>query len=126
MFGLGASRNAENILAAVSRSQAIIEFDLEGKILSANENFCKTLGYSLPEILGKHHSMFCDAAVVAGADYKEFWKRLGSGTFEAGSYKRIAKGGREIWIQASYNAVLRGGRPYKVVKFAAEITSARE
>ena len=126
MFGLGASRNAENILAAVSRSQAIIEFDLEGKILSANENFCKTLGYSLPEILGKHHSMFCDAAVVAGAEYKEFWKRLGSGTFEAGSYKRIAKGGREIWIQASYNAVLRGGRPYKVVKFAAEITSARE
>jgi methyl-accepting chemotaxis protein len=113
-------------LAAISASQAVIEFDLKGNILSANENFCKTLGYRLGEIVGKHHSMFCDAATVASPEYNSFWKRLSGGAFDAGTYRRIAKGDREIWIQASYNPVLRNGRPYKVVKIAADVTAARE
>jgi methyl-accepting chemotaxis protein len=126
MFGLGASGDALNVLEAISKSQAIIEFNLEGRILTANENFCTAVGYSLEEIVGKHHSMFCDAATVASSNYRDFWKRLGGGAFDAGTYKRIAKGGREVWIQASYNAVCRGGKPYKVIKFASDITDAKE
>jgi methyl-accepting chemotaxis protein len=112
-------------LGAISRSQAVIEFDLAGNILSANENFCKALDYRLDEIVGRHHSMFC-AATVASAEYKSFWRRLSGAAFDAGTYRRVAKGGREIWIQASYNPVLRNGRPYKVVKFAADITAKSE
>lgn len=126
MFGLGASGDALNVLEAMGKSQAIIEFNLEGRILTANANFCKAVGYSLDEIVGKHHSMFCDPSTVASTEYREFWKRLGGGAFDAGTYKRIAKGGREVWIQASYNAVCRGGKPYKVIKFAADITDAKE
>jgi methyl-accepting chemotaxis protein len=126
MFGRRASGDALNVVEAMGRSQAIIEFDLKGRILTANENFCKALWYSLNEIVGKHHSMFCEPDTVAGAEYREFWKRLEDGAFDAGTYKRIAKGGREIWIQASYNAICRGGKPYKVVKFAADITAAKE
>jgi methyl-accepting chemotaxis protein len=123
---MGASSDALNVFRAMSRSQAIIEFDLEGRILTANENFCKALGYGLKEIVGKHHSMFCNPATAASSEYRDFWKRLGGGAFDAGTYKRIAKGGREIWIQASYNPVCRGGKPYKVIKFASDITDARE
>jgi methyl-accepting chemotaxis protein len=126
MFGRRASGDALNVVEAMGRSQAIIEFDLKGRILTANENFCKALWYSLNETVGKHHSMFCEPDTVAGAEYREFWKRLEDGAFDAGTYKRIAKGGREIWIQASYNAICRGGKPYKVVKFAADITAAKE
>ncbi|OWV71554.1 chemotaxis protein [Rhizobium sp. R634] len=123
MFGL--SSDSKYILDAISKSQAIIEFDLKGNILAANENFCRALGYNLNEILGKHHSMFCEPAYTATADYREFWARLGRGEYDAGAYKRFAKGNREIWIQASYNPVFRGGRPFKVVKFAADITAAK-
>ncbi len=126
MLGLGAFGDANSVLAAISRSQAVIEFDLAGNILSANVNFCNALGYRLDEIVGRHHSMFCDAATVASAEYKSFWTRLSGGAFDAGSYRRVAKGGREIWIQASYNPVPRNGRPYEVVKLAADITAARE
>jgi methyl-accepting chemotaxis protein len=115
MLGLGAFADAKSVLAAISRSQAVIEFGLKGNILSASDNFFKALGDRLDEIVGKHHSMFCDAATVASAEYKSFWTRLAGGSFDAGTYQRIAKGGREIWIQASYNPVLRNGRPYKVV-----------
>ncbi|MFB2604056.1 PAS domain-containing protein, partial [Rhizobium phaseoli] len=103
MFGL--APDSKYILDAISKSQAIIEFDLKGKILAANENFCNALGYSLSEILGKHHSMFCEPAYAATAEYREFWARLGRGEHDAGAYKRFAKGNREIWIQASYNPV---------------------
>jgi methyl-accepting chemotaxis protein len=120
------SSDAEHVLEAISRSQAVIEFDLEGKILTANNNFCQAVGYSLQEIVGKHHSMFCDPVTVGSPEYAAFWSRLASGAFDAGTYKRIAKGGRDIWIQASYNPVLRNGRPYKVVKFAADITAGKE
>ncbi len=118
--------DARAVIAAVSRSQAIIEFDPSGTILTANENFCKALGYSLSEIVGKHHSIFCEPAFVASPEYKEFWARLGRGEYDDGTYKRIGKGGKEVWIQASYNPVMAGGKPYKVVKFAADITEAKQ
>ncbi|MDM9627270.1 methyl-accepting chemotaxis protein [Rhizobium sp. S152] len=123
MFGL--SSDAKHVLEAISKSQAIIEFDLKGNVLTANENFCKTLGYGLADIVGKHHSMFCEPALAATSEYREFWARLGRGEHDAGSYKRLAKGGREIWIQASYNPVFKHGKPYKVVKFAADITAEK-
>jgi methyl-accepting chemotaxis protein len=111
---------------AISRSQAVIEFNLDGTIVAANENFLKTLGYSLDEIRGKHHSMFVEPAVRDSADYREFWKKLGRGEFQAAQYKRVGKGGREIWIQASYNPVLdKQGRPTGVIKFATDITAEK-
>ncbi|NEJ70207.1 PAS domain S-box protein [Rhizobium phaseoli] len=124
MFGL--TSDSKYILDAISKSQAIIEFDLKGNILTANENFCNALGYRLNEIVGKHHSMFCEPAYTATPEYRAFWARLGRGEYDAGAYKRLAKGNREIWIQASYNPVSRGGKPYKVVKFAADITAAKK
>ena len=124
MFGL--SSDSKYILNAISKSQAIIEFDLNGNILTANENFCNALGYRLSEIVGKHHSMFCEPAYTATPDYRAFWARLGRGEYDAGAYKRLAKGNREIWIQASYNPVFKGGKPFKVVKFAADITAAKK
>ncbi len=124
MRGFGSDQ--ANIVASISKSQAIIEFDLTGKILTANENFCTTLGYRLAEMVGKHHSMFCDEEMVSSPAYDAFWRNLQNGTFDAGTYKRISKSGREIWIQASYNPVFRRGRPYKVVKIATDITAARE
>jgi methyl-accepting chemotaxis protein len=113
-------------IAAIGKSNAVIEFELDGTIITANENFLKTLGYALEEIKGKHHSLFVDPAHVRTPEYRQFWEKLGRGEFDAGRYKRIAKGGKEIWIQASYNAVLdRGGRPFKVVKFATDITEQK-
>ncbi|OOO25936.1 PAS domain S-box protein [Rhizobium sophoriradicis] len=124
MFGL--SSDSKYILDAISKSQAIIEFDLSGNILTANENFCSALGYRLNEIVSKHHSMFCEPAYAATAEYRAFWARLGRGEYDAGAYKRLAKGNRQIWIQASYNPVSKGGKPFKVVKFAADITAAKK
>ncbi len=117
--------DAQAILAAVGKSQAMIEFDLEGKILSANENFCALLGYKASEIIGKHHRIFCDPTYTQSQDYKNFWTQLGRGAFDAREYKRITKDGKEVWIQASYNPVSRGGKPYKVVKIATDITEAK-
>ena len=119
------SRDSAAILAAMDKSQAIIEFTLDGKILKANDNFCKALGYELSEIVGQHHRMFVDPAEVASPDYAEFWRNLAAGKFDRRQYKRIAKGGREIWIEASYNPVFRGGKPYKVVKFATDVTASK-
>ena len=117
--------DAKAILAALSNSQSVIEFGLDGKIITANENFCRALGYELSEIQGRHHSMFCDPTYVASQEYKEFWANLGAGRFESREYKRISKTGQDIWIQASYNPVLSGGKPYKVVKFATDITAQK-
>ena len=125
MFALGKIADANQIIAALSKSQAIIQFDLTGNILTANENFCAAIGYSLQEIVGQHHRMFCSADYAQTQEYRDFWARLGRGEFDANAYKRIAKGGREIWIQASYNPVTRNGKPYKVVKFATDITAAK-
>jgi methyl-accepting chemotaxis protein len=106
--------------------QAVIEFDLEGKILHANDNFLRVLGYSLDEVQGRHHSMFCEPDFAASPVYKQFWAKLGAGEYEHGEYKRLAKGGREIWINASYNPIMDAdGKPYKVIKFATDITDNR-
>ncbi|MBB4257519.1 MULTISPECIES: PAS domain-containing methyl-accepting chemotaxis protein [unclassified Bradyrhizobium] len=113
-------------IAAISRAQAVIEFKLDGTIVSANENFCKTLGYSLAEIEGKHHSLFMPQADRDGAAYREFWAALNRGEYQAGEFKRIGKGGREVWILASYNPLLdENGKPYGVVKFATDVTAEK-
>jgi methyl-accepting chemotaxis protein len=121
-----ADAGTTGMINAINRVQAVIEFGLDGKILHANENFLKALGYSLEEIKGNHHSMFVDAAYRQSPDYRLFWEKLGRGEYDAGQYKRIGKGGRVVWIQASYNPVLdQNGKPFKVVKFAIDITPQR-
>ena len=113
-------------IAAISRAQAVIEFKLDGTIVSANENFCKALGYSLAEIQGKHHSLFVAPAERDSAAYREFWAKLNRGEFQAGEFKRIGKGGRDVWILASYNPLLdENGKPYGVVKFATDVTAEK-
>jgi methyl-accepting chemotaxis protein len=113
-------------IAAISRAQAVIEFKLDGTIVSANENFCKALGYSLAEIQGKHHSLFVAEADRNGTAYREFWAALNRGDYKAGEFKRIGKGGREVWILASYNPLLdENGKPYGVVKFATDVTAEK-
>jgi methyl-accepting chemotaxis protein len=108
---------------AINRSQAVIEFALDGTIVDANENFLKTMGYTLGEIKGRHHSMFVEPAERDGAAYREFWAALNRGEFQTDEYKRIGKGGREVWIQASYSPILDlNGKPFKVVKYAADVT----
>lgn len=110
-------------MAAISRAQAVIEFQLDGTILTANENFLATVGYSLEEIRGQHHRMFCEHDYAQSPDYSAFWAQLAAGELSTGNYKRIGKGGKEIWINASYNPVFDAhGQPYKVVKFATDIT----
>jgi methyl-accepting chemotaxis protein len=111
-------------LAAINKSQAVIEFDLGGNILSANPNFLDAMGYTLDEVQGRHHSMFADAAYRDSAEYRAFWQKLGRGEYDAGQYRRYGKGGREIWIQASYNPIFdAAGRPVKVVKYASDVTA---
>ena len=121
-----ASQSAIAQAAAISKSQAVIEFKMDGTIITANQNFLDALGYSLAEIQGKHHSMFVAPAMRDSAEYRAFWANLNRGEFQAGEYKRIAKGGRGIWIQASYNPILdRSGKPIKVIKFATDITAQK-
>jgi len=119
--------SADKALAdALSRSQAVIEFGMDGTILTANDNFLKALGYSLGEIQGKHHSMFVDPSERDSASYRDFWAALKRGEYQAAEYKRIGKGGKEVWILATYNPVLdAGGKPVKVVKFATDITARK-
>ena len=122
------NRNAEfeAKLAAIGKAQAVIEFELDGTIITANENFLAVTGYKLEEIQGQHHRIFCDKDYASTKEYKEFWKRLGEGNFEAGEFKRFAKDGSEVWINASYNPVLdASGKPVKIVKFATDITETR-
>ncbi|WP_439575745.1 methyl-accepting chemotaxis protein [Phreatobacter sp.] len=125
MLGFQSKRAADDgaRLAALDRVQAIIEFDLSGNILAANANFLAATGYELKEIVGRHHSLFVDPAYRDSQDYRDFWERLRRGEFSAGQFRRLAKGGREVWIEASYNPILdRAGKPIKVVKFATDIT----
>jgi len=118
-------RNADYAgqIDAIGKSQAVIEFDLDGTIRTANRNFLDAMGYSLDEVRGRHHSLFVEPSEREGAAYREFWERLGCGEYQAGQFRRLGKGGREVWIQASYNPILGlDGRPYKVVKYAADVT----
>jgi methyl-accepting chemotaxis protein len=115
------------MLGALQRSQAIVEFGLDGKILAANKNFLDTMGYTLDEVKGQHHSIFVDPAYRQSGDYRAFWDKLARGEFDAGKYRRLGRGGKEIWIQASYNPILDGnGKPFKVVKFAQDITAIED
>jgi methyl-accepting chemotaxis protein len=126
MFKSLNAREAQAKLAALDRVQGVIEFDLTGRILTANQNFLDVVGYTLPEIVGQHHSLFMDPAQRDSAEYRAFWERLRAGTFESGQFQRVGRGSRPIWIQASYNPILDArGRPYKVVKFATDITQQR-
>lgn len=118
-------RNAdfEGQLVAAGKSQAVIEFKMDGTIVKANENFLNAVGYSIEDIKGRHHSMFVNEDVRKSFEYSEFWKKLNRGEFETGEFRRIGKGGKEIWIQATYNPIFDlSGRPVKVVKFASDIT----
>jgi len=118
--------DSQGQIEAVGKSQAVIEFTLEGKVVTANRNFLDTLGYTLDEVKGQHHSMFVEPAYRASAEYRAFWDKLGRGEFDAGQYKRIGKGGREVWIQASYNPILdMNGKPFKIVKYATDITAQK-
>jgi len=120
------SANTNGQIEAIHKAQAVIEFNMDGTIITANENFLKTVGYSLEEIQNKHHSMFVEPEMKNSLEYKEFWEKLNQGEFESQEYKRIGKGGKEIWIQASYNPILNlNGKPYKVVKFASEVTDQK-
>jgi len=113
-------------ITAINRSQAVIEFDLDGKILHANQNFLSVMGYTLDEVIGQHHRIFVDPEDSASQDYTEFWNKLRRGEFDRREYMRLAKGGREVWIQASYNPIKDlTGKPYKVVKYATDITEQK-
>ena len=123
------NRNAEfeGKLNAINKAQAAIEFNLDGTIITANENFLNCLGYRLDEVRGQHHRMFCDPAYTSTGEYVAFWQKLNRGEFDAGQYRRVGKGGKEIWIQASYNPILdANGKVYKVVKFATDITAQKK
>jgi methyl-accepting chemotaxis protein len=119
-------RSSDGQIAAINRAQAVIEFTLDGRILHANDNFLKTLGYTLDEIKGQHHSLFVEPSYRASPEYRAFWEKLGRGEFDAGQYKRIGKAGKEVWIQASYNPIMdMNGKPFMVVKYATDITEQK-
>ena len=110
-------------LDAIGRVQATIEFTVEGEVITANENFLRTLGYDLDEIRGRHHRLFVDPAEAESGDYQAFWSKLRDGQFVSGEFKRFGKGGREVWIQASYNPVRDpDGRLSKIVKFVTDVS----
>jgi methyl-accepting chemotaxis protein len=114
-------------ISAIHKAQAVIEFDLEGHILMANQNFLDTMGYSLDEILGQHHRMFIDPDERESAEYLAFWEKLGQGAYDAGRYRRVRRDGRDVWLQASYNPIFdKRGRPLKVVKYATDITDQQQ
>jgi len=116
----------EGQVAAINKAQAVIEFQLDGTILTANHNFLNAVGYTLDEIRGKHHGLFVEPAYRDSADYRAFWAKLGRGEYDAGQYLRIGKGGREIWLEANYNPILDAHqRPLKVIKYATDITAAK-
>lgn len=113
----------KSLLAAINRSMAVIEFDLEGRVLAANDNFLRVMGYALSEIKGKHHRIFCAADLANSLEYRNLWQSLGRGEFVTGEFHRLGKGGRPVWLEASYNPVFDPeGKPVKVVKFAADVT----
>ncbi len=121
-------RNAdfEGQIEAVGKAQAVIEFNLDGTIIAANDNFLNALGYTLGEVQGQHHRMFVEESFRASVEYRQFWEALNRGEYQAGEYKRIGKGGKEVWIQASYNPILDlNGNPFKVVKYATDVTEQK-
>ena len=115
----------EGKIRAIDISQAVIEFGLDGTILAANANFLDIFGYRASDLVGQHHRMLCDSQLVASTDYRDFWMRLGRGEYDSGRYLRRARDGSAVWIQATYNPILDAdGRPWKIVKFASDISHA--
>ncbi len=116
----------EGQIAAINKSQAVAEFEMDGTILTANENFLQIMGYTLEEIQGKNHHLFVDPAQSRNSAYKEFWAKLNRGEYQTGEFKRIGKQGKEVWIRASYNPILGlNGKPFKVVKYAIDVTEEK-
>ncbi|OSQ45149.1 PAS domain-containing methyl-accepting chemotaxis protein [Thalassospira sp. MCCC 1A01428] len=132
MFGFGKitarkAREYQQIIHALDKSAAVIEFSVDGRILQANENFLKVMGYQADEIIGRHHSMFVSESYRESAEYKTFWRNLAQGEFQTAEFQRVAKGGKNVWIEASYNPVFDNkGNPVKVIKFAYDVTAKRE
>ncbi|OSQ39875.1 chemotaxis protein [Thalassospira mesophila] len=121
------AREYQQVILSLDKSAAVIEFDLDGKILQANENFLKVTGYRADEIIGKHHRMFVTQSYGQSAEYRAFWQKLAKGEFQASAFQRVGKGGKNIWLEASYNPVFdSNGHPIKVVKFAYDVTVKRE
>jgi methyl-accepting chemotaxis protein len=121
-----ANADARGQVAAIRRSQAVIEFTLDGAVLDANDNFLQVLGYRREEVQGRHHRMFVDESYAASEEYRAFWAKLQRGEVHAGEFRRVGKGGTEVWIQATYNPIFdRAGRPTKVVKFALDVTDVK-
>jgi methyl-accepting chemotaxis protein len=119
--------NYQGQLEAIHKVQAVIEFNLDGTIITANDNFLQTMGYSLAEIQGKHHSMFVSPEIKASRAYRDFWDNLGRGQHQSGEFERVDRGGNEIWLQASYNPIYDpDGKPFKVVKYASDITESKQ
>lgn len=122
-------RDAEALskLKAIDRAMAVIEFDLHSNVLHANENFLDTMGYAPGDLKGMQHRMFCDSSVVNSAEYSEFWRKLNSGEFFSGQFKRLGKHGRIVWLEATYNPIFdAAGNLFKIVKFASDITERVE
>ena len=114
-------------IAAINKSQAVIEFEMDGTIIRANDNFLNAMGYTSAEVKGQHHSMFVDSETRSSSEYREFWEKLNRGDYLSGEYRRIGKNGNDIWIQGSYNPILdTDGKPFKVVKFATDVTQRVE
>lgn len=121
-----AAKNSEvkGITDAISRAQAVIEFNMDGTVIVANDNFLQCLGYRLDEVKGRHHRMFCNSSYANSAEYQAFWAKLNRGEFDAGVYPRKRKNAQDVWIQASYNPILNAdGKVYKVVKYATDVTA---
>ena len=126
MFRRKALADSQAKLDALARSQALVEFALDGTVLSANQNFLNVLGYKLEEIKGKHHSMFVPAEQRQSSEYREFWAALKRAEYQMAEFKRIAKDGHDVWIEASYNPVLDdNGKPIVIVKFATDVTQKK-
>ena len=120
-------REARARLEAIDRSHAVVEFTLDGHVITANRTFLDMMGYTLAEIKGQHHRLFVDPASVDGEEYAAFWRRLRDGTFQSAEFGRRAKGGRQVWLQAAYSPIKGlSGRPYKIVKTATDITAVKQ
>ena len=117
-------RDMDAMFTALNKSQAIIQFKTDGTILDANQAFLDAMGYQIDEIRGKHHRMFVDPTFANSKEYQDFWDALGRGEFQSAEYKRLGKGGIEVWIQATYNPIFsKSGEVIKIVKFASDITA---
>jgi len=116
----------EAIIKAINKSQGTIEFDMDGIVITANDNFLTVLGYSLEEVKGKHHRIFCEESYANSLEYKKFWEKLNRGEFDSGEYKRIGKNAREVYIQATYNPIFDlNGKPMKILKIASDVTEQK-